>query len=168
MKKLLFIPVLAALFLLVPAQDAQAQTSIQVGPRIGIDVGDASDLGGDFFIGADGRIASESLPVIINPAFDYYFVDADGVSLFTLDANALYQFGVDNQAFTPYAGGGLGYVRTSVDAGPFGDVGGSDIGLNLVGGAEFETGNLKPFVQAKVTLGDFTLFNIMGGVLFSF
>jgi hypothetical protein len=45
----------------------------------------------------------------------------------------------------------------------------TDVGLNLIGGAKFETGSLQPFAQAKINVGgDFTLFNIMGGLLFSF
>lgn len=178
MRKLSVLTALLALFLLAVPQQADAQTSIEVGPRLGIDLGDLEE----FFIGADGRITSDALPVIINPAFDYYFVSSgvDGVdvSAFTIDINALYEFGIDNQTFTPYAGGGLGIVRFSssteaVDT-PFGGFGGvsastTDVGLNLVGGAKFEAGNLQPFAQAKINVGgDFTLFNLMGGLLFSF
>lgn len=173
MKRLSTITFLFALLLLIAPQQAEAQTSIEIGPRIGIDVGDIEEL----FIGAEGRISSDALPVIISPAFDFYFVDSgvEGVdqSIFVIDINGLYEFGVDNQAFTPYAGGGLGIVRSSVDVdgGSFGTIGSSttDVGLNLVGGARFETGTLQPFAQAKINVGgDFTLFNIMGGLLFSF
>ena len=180
MRKLYFIAsALFALALLIAPQRATAQTSIEVGPRIGIDFGDIEE----FFIGAEGRIVSDALPVVVSPAFDFYFVDTgvDGVdqSIFTVDINALYEFGVDNQAFTPYAGGGLGIVRSSVDVEGtdipgLGTIGGgsdstTDVGLNLVGGARFETGTLKPFVQAKINVGgDFTMFGVMGGLLFSF
>lgn len=169
MKKLAsFILLIAFAFLLTP-QQATAQTEIEVGPRLGIDVGDASDIGGDFFIGAEGRITPEAFPVSINPSIDYYFVDVDGYSLLTFDINALYEFGVDNEAFTPYAGGGLGFVRSSVDFGELGSASNTEVGLNLVGGAAFETGSVKPFAQAKVNVGsDFTLLNLMGGLLFSF
>ena len=175
MKKLLLLPILTALFLLMPAQEAQAQTEIQIGPRIGIDVGDIEEL----FIGAEARVKSESIPVLIAPAFDYYFassgVEDVSVTVFAIDINALYEFGVDNQAFTPYAGGGIGIIRQSVDFdGPdfgFGSFGGSttDFGLNLVGGARFMLdSSIEPFAQAKINVGgDFTLFNIMGGVLFN-
>lgn len=178
MKKLSTLTLLFALLLLIAPQQADAQTSFEVGPRIGIDFGDLEE----FFIGADGRIYSDALPVVINPSFDYYFissgVDGVDVSAFAVDVNALYEFGVDNQAFTPYAGGGLGIVRfssstESVET-PFGDFGGvsastTDVGLSLVGGAKFEAGNLQPFAQAKINVGgDFTLFNLMGGLLFSF
>jgi len=183
MRKLSFIaPALFALLLFAAPQQVDAQTSIEVGPRLGIDLGDASDIGGDFFIGAEGRIGTDALPVIINPSFDYYFVDSpEGVdrSLIAIDINALYEFGIDNQAFTPYAGGGIGITRVSVssegvDVPGFGSLGGgssssSEVGLNLIGGARFETGSLQPFAQAKINVGsDITLFNLMGGLLFSF
>lgn len=173
MKKLTILSLIAAFAFLLAPQQATAQTEIEVGPRIGIDVGDASDIGGDFFIGAEGRITPENFPVAINPSLDYYFVDVDGYSLFAFDINALYEFGIDNEAFTPYAGGGLGFIRSSyeTDLGfGAGTVSGSntEIGLNLIGGAEFEMEGFKPFVQAKINVGgDFTLFNLMGGVLFS-
>lgn len=174
MKKLSTLSLLLALVLLVTPQQAEAQTTVELGPRLGFDLGDLEEL----FIGADARIASDALPVLINPSFDYYFVSSGvegvDVSAFTIDVNALYEFGVDNEAFTPYAGGGLGIVRfsSSVDDSPFGGGGISasttDVGLNLVGGAKFETGNLQPFAQAKINVGgDFTLFGLMGGLLFS-
>lgn len=166
MKKLSFFSLLfASVFLLTP-QQANAQVEVEVGPRVGIDLADASDIGGDFFIGAEGRINSAAMPVTINPAIDYYFVDVDGYSLLNVDINALYEFGVDNQAFTPYAGGGLGVIRSSFDAGGI-SASDTEIGLNLLGGATFETGNLQPFVQAKINVGsNFTLFGLMGGLLF--
>lgn len=156
----------AILFLFVGLNEAQAQTVIEVGPRAGFDIGgDVEEL----FIGAEGRIGLESLPVLINPAFDYYFAEED-VTIFQFSANALYKFGVDNQAFTPYAGAGIGFTRVSVDT-EFDEVFGFDsssteTGINLIGGAEFETGSLKPFVQAQITLGDIDLFTIGGGLLF--
>ena len=173
MKSLSLLAVLLALVVAIHPQQAHAQPTVEVGPRVGLDLGDIEEG----FIGADARIATEALPVLINPAVDFYFVDSgvEGVdqSIFAIDINALYPFGVDNQAFTPYAGGGLGIVRSSVDvdAGAFGSTGESttDVGLNLVGGAVFQAGTLKPFAQAKINVGgDVTLFNVMGGLLFSF
>lgn len=173
MKRLTFLSLIVAFAFLLTPQQATAQTEIELGPRLGIDVGDASDIGGDFFIGAEGRIHSEALPVAINPAIDYYFVDVDGFSLLAFDINALYEFEVDNEAFVPYAGGGLGFIRSSSEAtNPFtGETtsqSNTEVGLNLVGGAVFEMEGFKPFAQAKINVGsDFTLFNLMGGVLFS-
>lgn len=181
MKK--FALVLAFGFLLLSGlKQAHAQAQIELGPRAGLDVGDVED----FFIGADVRIGLGELPVLINPGFNYYFREDDefveeltddeiGVDrgLFTVDVNLLYEFGVDNQVFTPYAGGGLMIARFSADpeselpadADLFDE---TEVGFNVVGGAAFESGNLKPFVQAKFTLGmDVDLFSVGGGLLFS-
>ncbi len=171
MKKLAIVSLIASFVLLLAPQQADAQVSVEVGPRLGLDVGDIEEL----FIGADGRIASADLPVVINPAFDYYFVEDVTIfgtefnqSVVTFDINALYEFGVDNQAFTPYAGGGLGSIRSSIEANGESESE-TEIGLNIVGGAQFETGNLRPFVQAKINVGsDVTLFGVMGGLLFGF
>ena len=75
-----------------------------------------------------------------------------------LSFNALYEFGMANVAFSPYVGGGIGISNTSNN---------TDVGLNLIGGATFGFGNLKPFAQAQITFGDIDLFTIGGGLLFS-
>jgi len=167
----------ALLFLAVPTQDAHAQ--VKIGPRAVLSVGDISDAGGDFGIGADVRFLAGDLPVTFNGAFDYYFTDdfSDGTggsvspTIFTVDFNALYMFGVDNQAFTPYAGGGLGITRYSLDQDTqFGTFGASttEVNLNIVGGAEFPLEQFTPFVQAQFGVGgDFDRFNIAGGLLFN-
>lgn len=179
MKRLSFAALFVALFFLaMPAQDAQAQ--VKLGPRLVLAVGDISDLGGDFGIGADVRFTAGDLPVEFNGAFDYYFADdrtfptgvgtADvGLNIFTIDFNALYKFGIDNEAFTPYAGGGLGITRLSYD-----DIdnvtvdGTTEVNLNIIGGAEFPLDAVTPFVQGQIGIGgDIDRFNIAGGVLFN-
>ncbi|NBC87431.1 MAG: outer membrane beta-barrel protein [Bacteroidetes bacterium] len=165
MKKFSFATLFVALlFLAVPTQDAHAQ--VKIGPRAVLSVGDISDAGGDFGIGADVRFLAGDLPVTFNGAFDYYFVDNelnDDLSIFTIDFNALYMFGVDNQAFTPYAGGGLGVTRASAN-----DVSNSEVNLNIIGGAEFPLEQFTPFVQAQFGVGgDVDRFNIAGGLLFN-
>ncbi|PEN13534.1 hypothetical protein CRI94_09480 [Longibacter salinarum] len=164
----------ALLFLAIPSQDAHAQ--VKLGPRAVLSVGDISDAGGDFGIGADVRFLAGDLPVTFNGAFDYYFVDDEfdqGLSIFTVDFNALYMFGIDNQAFTPYAGGGLGITRLSADeqsvpgGGTF-DPSTTEVNLNIIGGAEFPLEQFTPFVQAQFGVGgDVDRFNIAGGLLFN-
>ncbi len=170
--------------LVVPTA-TQAQTSVKIGPRLGIPLGDVSDAGGNLFFGADARIGSEGLPVQINPSFDYYLLDDRtlngqdvGQTIIAVDVNALYEFGIDNEAFTPYAGGGLAITRTSVEEQTFSNqfgsvtVGGAsdtDVGLNIVGGARFPLGSVEPFAQLNATLGgDVQRLGITGGLLFGF
>lgn len=180
MKKLSILTASLFLFvgLCVPVT-SQAQTSLKIGPRLGIPVGDVSDIGGNLFIGVDARIDSEGLPVVISPSLDYYFMDdvtigGESVSrtVFAVDANAFYEFGVDNQAFVPYAGGGLAITRFSTEdvQTQFGSVsGGSDteVGLNVAGGARFPLGSVEPFAQLNATLGgDVQRLGLTGGLLF--
>jgi hypothetical protein len=161
------------------SQTASAQVDVSVGPRLGIDAGDVEEV----FLGADVRIQSPAVPVIINPTFDYYFTD-DPLTFWGLSANALFPFGVNNQVFTPYAGAGLGIFRSSIDdqeinGGELGSItvegeSTTDIGLNLIFGAQFLTGGpVAPFVEAHYTPvfadpENFDLFGIRGGLLFSF
>jgi len=154
--------------LLVPST-ADAQTSVKVGPRLGIPVGDL-EASTSVFLGADLRVYNENLPVVPNASFDFYLTDSDNLTVFAVDLNALYEFGVDNQAFTPYAGGGLAITRRSFDASTgAGTIAAddTDVGLNLLGGARFPLGSVEPFVQVNAVLGDLDRLGVAGGLLFS-
>ena len=166
MKKLTAFVLLFGVFVGFGLEQAQAQTQIEIGPRAGFDLAGNVE---EFFIGFDSRFALSNFPVLLNGTFDYYFVD--GFDLWQLSFNALYEFGVDNQSFSPYAGAGIGISRVSsdLDQGVLGGIDDStnDLGLNLIGGATFGVGNLKPFAQAQITFGDVELFALTGGLLFS-
>ncbi|MFB6230376.1 MAG: outer membrane beta-barrel protein [Salinibacter sp.] len=158
-------------------EDEGSEATIKIGPRIGLPVGDLSDAGTLFF-GAEGRADLGDLPVVANASFDYYLTDIENTTYFAVDLNALYEFGIENQSFVPYAGGGLGITRVSfetqgVDIPGGGTVGGTsssetEIGLNLVGGARFPVGSIEPFAQLNITLGDTQRVGITGGLLFGF
>ncbi len=152
MKKLLTIALVFGLCGVVGLHEAQAQ--IEIGPRLGFDLsGDVEE----FFIGFDGRLNLVALPLVLNGAFDLYLAE-ENRDFSQLSSNALYEFGMANVAFSPYVGGGIGIANTSNN---------TDIGLNLIGGATFGFGNLKPFAQAQITFGDIDLFPLGGGLLFS-
>lgn len=154
---------LSAALLLVLAlsvEDAEAQTSFEIGPKVGYEVGDFESA----FLGADVRIGTPALPVKVNPYFDYYFLENDNVSLSQFGANALYEFGIANQTFTPYAGAGLAISRFSYDN-PNIDSS-TDAGLNLIFGSRFGFGQIRPFAQAQVTVGSPDFFSLAGGILF--
>lgn len=171
MKKCFGFLLLTAILTAVPAS-AQLGV-IQIGPRVGYDL-DWEALS----LGVDARAEMPSLPVMLNVAADYYLLeDFEGFgtsasqSLINISANALYIFGIDNAAFTPYAGAGLAIMRYSVDVeSGFGgsvDLSSTDLGVNLLGGALFGSGSLRPFVQAQLTFGGGETIGLMGGVLFT-
>lgn len=173
MNRFVLFAAVVLLFIGLAPAPVQAQANIQVGPRLGVPIGDLSN-GTSLFLGAEGRVTSPALPVIPNVSFDYYLTDVDNFSLIAVDLNVLYEFGVNNQAFVPYAGGGLGILRSSSEAtnpltGETQSVSNSDVGLNLVGGARFSAGSVDPFVQLNATLGgEGERIGLAGGLLFSF
>lgn len=136
-------------------QDATAppegQTQVYVGPRLGFDLGDVEEL----FVGVDARIHNTAFPIVVQPALDVYL--QEGSSLIQLNVNALYPFAIEDVGFQPYAGGGLGFSFVNDR---------SDVGLNVVGGALFESDSpITPFAQAQITVGDIDFFALSGGIL---
>jgi hypothetical protein len=150
---------------------ADAQVGFTIGPRLSLDVGDDLEDGSTTFgAGADVRVSAIALPFIINPTYDYYFIDNPGgadVNFSTLNVNALFPFGINNKVFTPYSGLGVGFAFTSVN-----DETTTDTGINIVTGAQFGLLPLKPFVELGYSVyftdGDSNLnaFGIRGGLLF--
>lgn len=154
-----YLPVFLLLATLaVPVDEANAQFQLGIRGGYDLDVDEA-------LIGAEARFGlnNPSFPLIIAPAFDYFFTDDVGGrerSFYALDLNLLYPFGINNQTFTPYAGAGLGIG--------LGDLVDTDLGVNLLGGATFGFGNIRPYVQARLKFGaDRDLASLQGGVLFS-
>lgn len=147
---------LLALFLI--PMTAQAQTSVSIGAKGGIDLGDIEEP----YVGADVRIDFGDAPVRINPFFNYYFAP-ENVTFWSAGANALFDFEVEDSAFAPYVGAGAQAFNSNVS---------TEIGVNGVAGAEFDLeSGVRPFVQAEVgivfnELSNLTLFGISGGVLF--
>ncbi|MGI9174222.1 MAG: hypothetical protein ACR2GR_02730 [Rhodothermales bacterium] len=164
MRNRLFFALLPLLFLL--PLSASAQNAI--GPHLGYNL-DNEEL----FIGATAHINIPALPVIINPAFDYY-LGTDNFTLLQFDANALLTFGVANVLFSPYAGGGLALSYASYNDDALEDLGlnvdnsSTDVGLNLLAGTFFNLAALRPFAEARVTIGDGTTVAVKGGVMFNF
>ena len=141
---------------------AQGQANIKIGPRVGLDAGDIEEP----FIGADVRIDLSNTPVTINPTFDYYLVD-DPLNYWSLSTNVLYRFQGNNEVFTPYSGAGLGIYRFIENGGSS-----TNLGLNALFGAEFQTGRVRPFVEAQYSPvfadgGTTSLVTVKGGLLFS-
>lgn len=161
------ITLLFAFGVMIFAQSASAQ--FQIGPRVGYELDEVGALG----VGADLRFSPPALPIAINPTFDYYFLDDDefgGADVWQANINALYNFGIANQVFTPYVGAGLALTRVTLgNRAAFGlNESSTEAGANILVGAEFGFGAMRPFVQAQTTLGgELQTATIAGGVLFS-
>lgn len=162
---------LTALFLAVGLpSETQAQTSFQIGPRVGIDIGDIEDP----FVGVDARITSMRLPVVINPTFDYYLV-GEGLTFWSLSGNLLYPFGPADNPLSFYGGVGLGIYRFSSEGNienPRYRQGATDVGANFLFGAMLPSPSFTPFAELQYTPiftdGSPTLFGIKGGILIGF
>lgn len=126
--------------------------------RLGINVGynvDAEEI----FAGGQFRVGLPGFPITVNPSLETYFIE--DVTRLQIDVNALYLFGVNNVAFTPYAGAGLGvnYIKPeNLDSE-------TDAGLNLIAGANFGFGRLSPFAEARINVAGSTNVGLRGGLL---
>lgn len=152
---------------LPPGVNAQ-DVDLKIGPRATLELGDLENIA-DFAIGADVRGEIADFPVDLHGAFSFYFAD-DPWTVFSVDLNAVFPFELEDRNIKPYAGGGLGFTRLSIDSNQTGIFGGSsstEVGLNLVGGVEFELDNITPFAQAQFTTGTPDRFGLTGGILFN-
>lgn len=137
--------------------DRSAEVNWKIGPRFTADAGDIDDVA----LGGTLRVRSPSFPIQGSGAFDLYLSESDATT-FTVDLNAHIPIEVERW-FLPYAGAGLGITRVSGGAG---DGSTTDLGFNLLGGAEVDLRVVNPFVQAQVTLGDqIDRLGITGGIL---
>ena len=133
------------------ASGAQAQTrSMHIGPQIAYDF-DVEDIG----LGAQF-----STPIMnrleFYPSFMFYFVDPG--SFWNLNADLKWRVARDQPNWL-YVGGGLNVARAS-----FAGEGNTDIGLNLLAGAESLKGKIHPFAEARLILSDGSRFQIGGGL----
>lgn len=127
----------------------------------------------DFGIGARVVFGLRSLfpttPLDAHVAFDYFFPDAPAgtdVTYWEINGNVAYRIPNVRGSLAPYVGGGLSIAHASVDVG-VGSASDTDVGLNLLGGTTFGTrSKVKPFAEARVTLGGGDQLVITGGVRF--
>ena len=130
---------------------AGAQTNnFHLGPQIAY----------DFDIEEFGLGAQFSAPIVnrveFYPSLMFYFVDPG--SFFNVNADIKWRVAKDRPNWL-YVGGGLNVARRSV-AGE----GDTDLGLNLLAGAESLKGRIHPFVEARLILADGSRFQIGAGL----
>lgn len=171
MKKLI-LSAFVAVFALFGVSEAQAQ-GIQFGAAGAYGFGGSANF--DAGPGIEGRIA---LPIEAGFGdlkatgnFGYHFPDdiqtIGGTASFTyweINGNLAYMFETGGSV-APYAGAGLNYANLDFDVAGF-TGGGSEIGFNLLGGAEFSAGGLTPFVEGAFQLSGGEQIMLKGGLLF--
>jgi opacity protein-like surface antigen len=150
-----------------PRRQAAAQR-----PSFGVQASFGTET--DFGIGGRVVFGLRSLfpaaPLEAHVGFDYVFPDEPaGVDLtyWEINGNVAYRIRTASRSLAPYVGGGLSIAHASVDIGT-GSVSDTDVGLNLFGGTTFGSAatRVKPFAEARVTLGGGDQFVITGGVRF--
>ncbi len=148
--------VLVAFVGLTLASTAAAQSER---PTLGPQLGFATNSF-DLLVGAQFsyRVAPQ---IDIYPSFDIYFPSGTG-SAWSLNATGRYwpKLNMPNPGL--YVGGGLGITHLS--AGGFGT---TKAGLNLLGGWEFHTSNLRPFAELRAILAsNVDRIEFVGGINF--
>ena len=108
-----------------------------------------------------GLAKSLGAPLTGVGSFDYFF-GTSGVHFWEINANLFYNFTIPKSNITPYAGGGLDILGTSVSGA------GTEAGLNLGGGLKFKLPRSKmtPYVEGALQLHSSTVFLLTGGLLF--
>jgi hypothetical protein len=136
-----------------PARARAAPVAYQ--PRLGAHLGYSFDAEA-VLLGAQAMFPIAPR-VDLYPSFDVYFVDVG--SLWALNFDARYRPRTRMGVF--YFGGGLNYMRQSALG-----LSGSDTQLNILGGFESRRAGAAPFGEARLTFGDASNFQIVGGVSF--
>jgi hypothetical protein len=153
-----------ALFLigLIAAPPAQAQTSWELGPYLGLNFDNDEIL-----LGGVARIHLPSTPITLNPGIDFYpgINDTGGGlsrSLFVLNFDGQYQ--IEAESLEPYVGAGISWSRLSTDT----QDSVTDLGLNIKGGLLFNRrGSAQPYAEAVINFdGGVDPFILKAGLLF--
>ncbi len=149
---------------LITASPAQAQTSWELGPYLGLNF-DNDEL----LFGGVARIHLASSPITLNPAIEFYPGIDDGPgglsrSLFVLHFDGQYQ--LEAESLDPYVGAGISWSRSSTDT----QDAVTDLGINIKGGLLFHPrGSAQPYVEAALNLdGGAGPFILRAGLLFAF
>ncbi len=163
-RKLMSVLVGAALFAFAP-QNVFGQ--FLLGPEVAWN--DDFDIG----IGAGVEFDLDNLLEGLGLQGDFlYFFPGDVAGLESFDqdymefnANATYDFPLKNSTVVPYALAGANIGIASLDYTGSGEVSvsdGTEVGLNLGGGIQFDLGKFRPRVGARFVLGGWETFTIYG------
>ncbi len=139
---------------LVGTADLAAQGGLRYGPQVSY----ADDA--DFGIGGRLEIPVPVQRLSIITSFDIFF-PGNSVDYWEINGNAKYAFALAESILGPYLGAGLHLARASANGN-----GNTELGANILGGMEFDTGPVVPFAELRVELGGGEQFVLTGGLLF--
>ena len=122
-----------------------ARAQLAIAPFVGKEFDEESDW---LLFGGEARIALSPTAWSLNPRLTYH--PLTGGSILQLDANAVYDFKPASGPFTPYLGGGLGWVHFSSSEGG----NSSKVAANFVAGLRWRPagdGKMEPYVHSEYT-----------------
>lgn len=153
-----------ALFMVLPAQRAEAQVSfgpqlvlwdfsdLGIGARVDFGLADSFGIEEGFFQGLFGTVNA-----------NYLLQDGD-VTTLAFNVNGAVPIQMDGP-ISPYVGAGINHFRSSVDT-DFGDFSSSSSGLNILGGTFFNLGTIPAFGELQYSTTGAGFLTLSGGVLF--
>lgn len=143
MRKFVTVVGAAALFSLAPLS---AQGQVLLGPTLAFH-GDF-----DFGVGATVGFAADNITEGFGFMGDILFYFPDVGSFLEFNANATYDFPLEDSTVLPFVLGGLNFARYSVDI--LGqDFSSTDVNLNLGGGIAFDAGSFRPKAGVRLVVG---------------
>jgi opacity protein-like surface antigen len=148
----------AILFFMMAFSSVKAQLSVGPGISFPVDLGDLGILArGTYQI--DDTWGAQA-------TFTYYLDGVEGVSIWSIDGDATYNFTESDVALI-YALAGVSFFSAGVDLGPFGNATSTDFGVSLGGGAKFSVSDsFTPFGEVRLRIAGGTDLVLSGGVLF--
>ena len=131
--------------------------------------GAQANWGSETDFGVGGRVLidlGQAVPGLgIAGDFNYFFPDDEGsqddLNFWEINGNAQYAFPIEESSVRPYLAAGLNVSRTEV-----GDIGNSEVGLNLGGGIKFPAGSVTPYIEGRAVVSDADQVVVTGGILF--
>lgn len=132
---------------------AHAQGRSHLGPQIGYNFDAEAVVIGAQFSAPIGRHLE------FYPSFNYYLVDVG--TLWAVNGDVKFRMPAEGVDWL-YLGGGLNLTGFS-----FGGSSNTDVGFNLLAGIESRRGNVHPFGEFRLTVGDGSSAQLVGGLNFT-
>lgn len=149
-----------ALGLVLAAPQASAFGISGGGGRLGYLDPEGGD--GGFAVGAHVEMESPGSSWHLQPNILYW--NADELTGFNGNLDALYHFGTHPESTRPYLGGGIGFSMVDYPDDNGDDSSQTDPAANLFGGVMFPTGTNSLFVEGRYTFSEVNQASILFGI----